>query len=153
MSCWLLMWIYNYSHYMRRANTLSHSITENEPRASFLISYCLHVSHSFFPMHVTQWDFHQPVPPSLSHCLVSSLSPRCQVQWERLCCWMPSDTFQNNDNKLEARPSAVYCRHTPLTVAHTKWPKTKQTHTHTHRRVGRRVESSNITRDISENKH
>ena len=150
MSLWLLIWIYNYGHYTRRANTLFHSIAENEPSASFMISYWLRVSHSFFQINVTQWDFHQPVSPllslslslSLPHCLslslslTRSLSSRCQVQWESLCCWMPSDTFQNNDNKLQARPSAVYPRSSHC--RHTHWPQhthTNNHHTHTHTRT------------------
>lgn len=135
MGYWLLIWICNYNHYTRRANLLFHSITENEPRASFMISYCLLVSHSFFQINVTQWDFHQPVP--LTHSLVFSLalwialslSSRCQVQWESLCCWMSSDTFQNKDNKLQARPSAIY----PWSSHCTHWRQhtPKQQHTHT----------------------
>lgn len=124
--CLLLIWISNYSHYTRRENMLFHPITGNEPRTLFMISYCLLVSHSFFQISVTQWDFHQPVPLS---CILP-LSPwfflarslcasRCQVQWESLCCWMSSDTFQNNDNKLQARPSAIH----PWSSHCTRWPQ------------------------------
>lgn len=65
------------------------------------------LSHSFFQTNVTQWSF-----DLLSH----PLSSRCQVQWESLYCWMPSDTFQNNDNKLQAFLHTVHsrgfhCRH------------------------------------------
>lgn len=99
------------------------------------MSYFLNVSHSFFQMNVTQWDFHQPVLPFLSVSITLSvfLSSRCQVQWESLCCWMPSDTFQNNDNKLHGSsfsclyPRSSHCRHTPTDTPNDK--KKKRTHT------------------------
>lgn len=86
----LLIWIWNYIHYTRKSNCLFHSITDNHD--SYVVLSVL--SHSFLQMNVTQWGFDL----LLSH----PLSSRCQVQWESLCCWMPSNTFQNNDNKLQA---------------------------------------------------
>lgn len=67
------------------------------------------------------------LPPQLgshSYFLINVLSQflpvrsRCQVQWESLYRWKPSDTFQNNDNKLGAHPS--HCDH-----AHWPWKKHK----------------------------
>lgn len=64
-----------------------------------MISYCLFVPHSFFQINVTQWDFHQPVPP---HSL--SLVPPF-VLWISL-----SDSRCRPDVRYSGRVCAAGCR-------------------------------------------
>lgn len=90
-SCWLLIWTLSHIHYTKRAYIFFYFHHKNYSKKT---SFGLHFPRSFFQRNITKWGFHIP----LSH----SLSSRCQVQWEDLRCWMPSDTFQNNDNKLQA---------------------------------------------------
>ena len=149
MSLWLLIWIYNYGHYTRRANTLFHSIAENEPSASFMISYWLRVSHSFFQINVTQWDFHQPVSPllslslslSLSHtvslslCLSLALSPPDVRYSGRVCaagCRLTLFKTMITSFRLVLQLSTPGAPTAGTPTDHSTHTQTTTTHTHTH---------------------
>lgn len=73
--------------------------------SQFFVHQC--GSASAFFTHFSRWTSHNGAFISFFSLYPSS---RCQVQWESSCRWMPSDTFQNNDNKQQAGPQAVHLR-------------------------------------------
>lgn len=119
-------------------------IAQEEQITLFIpISKCIQLfvhqcgSASAFPTHFSRWTSHNGAFSSFFSLYLSS---RCQVQWGSPWRWMPSDTVQNIDNKLQAALQAVHLRSSPckLTTACTEAPKEKQM-----QRPQRWAESSN----------